>query len=73
MGMFIGSIKNLAGDCGKTHRWCLVNLTGDDANNTRREKLSQRRIVKVGNKKVTLLSPGGDVQEVEPVLIQRVW
>lgn len=73
MGMFLGSIRSLAGDCQKTHRWCLVNLTGDDANSSRREKLVQRRIIGVGRKKVRLMSGSGEVVSVEPVLIQRVW
>jgi hypothetical protein len=73
MGMFMGSIRNLAGDCKETHRWALVNLTGDDANANKREKLSQRRIIGIGKNKVRLLSNGGEVVEVDPVLIQRVW
>lgn len=57
MGMFLGSIKSLAGDCEKTHRWCLVNLTGDDANDTDRQKLTQLRVTKVGRKFVRALEP----------------
>jgi hypothetical protein len=72
-GMFMGSIKSIAGDCKKTHRWALANLTGDDANSSKREKLSQRRIIGIGKSKVRLMSNSGEVIEVEPVLIQRVW
>jgi len=73
MGMFMGSIKSLAGDCGSNTRWCLVNLTGDDANSDKREKLSQRRIIGVGRKLVRLLAADGTIVKVEPQLIQRVW
>ena len=73
MAMFMGSIRNIAGDYKKTHRWALVNLTGDDGNADKREKLSQRRIVGIGRTKVRLMSNSGEVIEVDPFLIQRVW
>ncbi|MCA9137273.1 MAG: hypothetical protein KDB00_10950 [Planctomycetales bacterium] len=71
--MFLRQIRNLAGDCKRTHRWCLVNLTGDDANANRREKLEQRRIIGVGRKYVRLLANNGSIDNVDPFLIQRVW
>lgn len=71
--MFIRQVHNLAGDCAKTHRWCLVNLTDDDANADRREKLSQRRIIGIGRKTVRLMANNGSTLNVDPHLIQRVW
>jgi hypothetical protein len=73
MAMFMGSIKSIAGDCQKTHRWAKVNLTDDDANNSRPEKLSQRRIIGIGRSKVRLLGNDGSVIEVNPSRIVSVW
>lgn len=73
MAMFMGSIRNLAGDCKKTHRWCKVNLTGDDGNDSKPDKLSQRRIVGIGKSKVRLMGGDGKIIEVEPRQIQAVW
>lgn len=73
MGMFIGSIKNLAGDCESTHRWASVNLTDDDANDTNPQKLSTRRIVKIGSSMVSLMGHDGKIIQVEPRQIQKVW
>ena len=73
MGMFIGSIKNLAGDYQKASRWCLANLTDDDANDKRREKLTQLRIVGIGKEKVRAMRPNGEIHTIEPARIQRVW
>jgi hypothetical protein len=71
--MFLRSIKNIAGDCNKTHRWALVNLTGDDGNDNKREKLSTLRIVKVGTKYVSVMQANGLVLQVQPRLIAKVW
>jgi len=69
----MGSIKSIAGDCEKTHRWCLANLTDDDANDSKREKLTTLRIVKIGSSLIQAMSPGGDVYSIDPNRIQRVW
>jgi hypothetical protein len=71
--MFLRSIKSIAGDCAKNHRWALVNLTGDDGNDNRREKLTTLRIVKVGTKYVSLMQGNGVILQAEPRLIARVW
>jgi hypothetical protein len=73
MAMFMPSIKSIAGDCKKTHRWCKVNLTDDDANDTNPQKLSQRRIIGIGKTKVRLMGGDGKIIEVEPRQIQQVW
>ena len=73
MGMFIGSIKSIAGDCKRTHRWAKVNLTGDDANDSDPLKLSHRRIVGIGKTKVKLMGNDGSIIEVEPARIINVW
>lgn len=71
--MFMAQIKNLAGDFTKTHRWCLVNLTGDDANAENRQQLSQRRVIGIGRRYVKVMANNGQINKVEPFLIQRVW
>ena len=61
MGMFMGSIKNLADDHKTVTRWALCNLTNDDANDTVREKLSQCRIVGIGRKYVKVMRGSGQI------------
>lgn len=73
MGLFMGSIKSVAGDCESTHRWALVNLTDDDGNDAKREKLTQCRIVGIGRKYVRLMQANGRKHAVQPSRIQRVW
>ena len=73
MGMFISSIKNIAGDCEKTHRWASINLTDDDANDSEPQKLSIRRIVKIGRSDVTVMGSDGATYKIEPARIQKVW
>lgn len=71
--MLLRQIKNVAGDFGKNTRWILANLTGDDANRDRRELLSQLRIVGIGRKYVRGMRANGEIVNVEPFVIQRVW
>lgn len=71
--MFMASIKSIAGDCERTHRWCKVNLTGSDEHAQNPLKLSQRRVIKIGKTKVRIMSNGGTIETVDPYLIQRVW
>lgn len=73
MGMFIGSIKSIAGDCEKTHRWASINLTDDDANDSDPQKLSIRRIVKIGRSDVTVMGSDGATYKIQPARIQKVW
>lgn len=74
MGMFIGSIRNIAGDYQKASRWCLANLTDDDANDDKREKLTQLRIVGIDRETVRGMHPGrGTIHTVNPARIQRAW
>lgn len=71
--MFLAQVKNLASDCQKTHRWALVNLTGDDGNADRREKLTQVRVIGIGTRLVRIMEFDGKISTVDPFLIQRVW
>lgn len=71
--MFMASIRNIAGDCKKTHRWAKVNLTGDDSNRAKPEKLSQRRVIGVGKTHVRLMGNDGTIVRVEPVDVVAVW
>jgi hypothetical protein len=71
--MLLASIKNLAADYATEHRWCKVNLTDDDGNDFRPEKLAQRRIVGIGRKYVRVIGYDGKAHEVHPNRIQQVW
>lgn len=66
-------ILRVAEDCGKTHRWCKVNLTNKETNDKVESELSQRRIIAIGRKYATLMSNGGLVQKIEFARIQLVW